>query len=247
MLFSSDFLEKLKDNPIHHYHAFYEKVMGELELNGRDEDGIWFHSFNTMRWSEEQYITLVEAYYIVENLDLAIFESLNLNQRPEFFDGTEGSDCTRIRDLLNEISTTISNKKRELRLAEIKNKVNLSMSTDIFVYEFSQGDLDKVQNLINELRTEISEFELFEEQHKQRLLRRLESLQSELHKKMSDLDKFWGFVGDAGVAVGKFGNDAKPMVDRISEIIKIIWQTQSRAEELPSGTPVPVLENKQDI
>lgn len=64
---------------------------------------------------------------------------------------------------------------------------------------------------------------------------------------MSDIDVFWGLVGDAGVAIGKFGKDAKPFVDRIREITDIVWRTQSRAEELPSGTPTPLLENLQKI
>lgn len=247
MLFESEFLEEFKENPIHNYHIFYDKVMEAVEHYGRFEDGIWFHSFNSLRWNEEQYLTLVEAYYILVNLDLDILATLNLNQKPEFGNETEGSDCTRIRDLLTDVSTTIFNRRRELRLSAIKSKIDASMSNSIFVYEFSQGDLDKVQNLINDLRVEISASELFEDKHKQRLLKRLENLQSELHKKMSDLDRFWGLMGDAGVALGKFGNDAKPIVDRIKELTQIVWRTQSRAEELPSDTPIPVLEDNSNM
>ena len=64
-----------------------------------------------------------------------------------------------------------------------------------------------------------------------------------MHKKVSDLDRFWGLIGDAGVVLGKLGNDAKPIVDRIKEVAEIVWQTQSRAEELPSGTKIPLLSN----
>jgi hypothetical protein len=87
---------------------------------------------------------------------------------------------------------------------------------------------------------------LFEESHKQRLLKRLETLQRELHKKVSDLDKFWGLVGEAGVVLGKFGKDAKPIVDRIREIAGIVWRTQAHTEELPSDTPIPLLSDKSD-
>lgn len=76
------------------------------------------------------------------------------------------------------------------------------------------------------------------------LLLRLEKVQSEMHKKMSDLDRFWGLIGDAGVALGKFGTEAKPIVDRIREISEIVWRTQARAEELPSNTPLPLLAYK---
>jgi hypothetical protein len=91
------------------------------------------------------------------------------------------------------------------------------------------------------LRVNISESPDIEEKHKQRLLQRLEKLQAELHKKMSDLDRFWGLVGEAGIVLGKFGKDAKPLVDRIREITDIVWRTQSRAEELPSDTQSPLI------
>lgn len=115
-----------------------------------------------------------------------------------------------------------------------------------FAYVFSDGDLKRIQELINELRTLISDSEQFEEDHKSRLLKRLEKLQQELHKRMSSLDKFWGLVGEAGVVLGKFGNDSKPFVDRIREIAQIIWSTQIRSEELPSGLSLPLLTEQKD-
>jgi hypothetical protein len=110
-----------------------------------------------------------------------------------------------------------------------------------FYYEFTDGDLSRIQELINELRNKITQSPLFENGHRERLLRRLERLQSELHKKMSDVDRIWGLVGDAGVAIGKFGKDAKPIVDLIKELSQIAWRTQARKEELPSNCDNPLL------
>lgn len=131
----------------------------------------------------------------------------------------------------NQLLTAIENKKK------ILNKG--------FFYEFTDGDLHRIQQLINELRDHVSESTLFDDGHKSRLLRRLEALQSEMHKKVSDVDRLWGLIGDAGIAIGKFGKDAKPFVDRIKELSQITWRTQSRAEELPSGAPNPFLEHGQ--
>jgi len=103
-----------------------------------------------------------------------------------------------------------------------------------FVYEFLEDDFSRIQTLVNELRGLISESEHFEADHRSRLLKRLEKLQAELHKKESNLDKLWGLIGEAGVALGKFGKDAKPLVDRISEIAAIMWRTQATAEGLPT-------------
>lgn len=116
-----------------------------------------------------------------------------------------------------------------------------------FFYEFSQGDLENVQSLINEIRGLIANAAAIEEEHRQRLLSRLENLQTELHKKMSDLDKFWGLIGDAGVILYKLGNDAKPIVDRIKELTNIVWHTQARKEELPSGSNFPLIEKQTDM
>ncbi len=115
-----------------------------------------------------------------------------------------------------------------------------------FGYEFSDGDVKRIQTLLNELRDLVAAAGDIEDSHKQRLLKRLEQLQSELHKKTSDLSRYYGLLGEAGVALGRFGNDAKPIVDRIKEILQITWNTQARAEELPSGTTPPLLEKDSE-
>jgi hypothetical protein len=142
------------------------------------------------------------------------------------------------------IDDEIGSNKRNQFLSAIDNKKKILDKG--FFYEFTDGDLKRIQQIINELRDKISESSLFEEDHRRRLLRRLESLQSEVHKKMSDIDRIWGLVGDAGVAIGKFGKDAKPFVDRIKELSQIAWKTQARAEQLPSSSVNPLLENNND-
>ena len=156
--------------------------------------------------------------------------------------GSLQDDANSMYSFLNSIFPKCKAHVAEIQLNLMKNKFN-GLLGQSFSYEFSHEDLDRVQQLINELRDEINTSNLFEQKHKARLLKRLEKLQAELHKKMSDIDAFWGLVGDAGVAIGKFGNDAKPFVDRIREMTDIVWRTQSRAEELPSGIPTPLLEN----
>jgi hypothetical protein len=152
----------------------------------------------------------------------------------------------RISSFFYGVMNGISKKEHELTLGSAREKYAKIFGTT-FVYQFSDGDLKRIQQLINELRDEITKSELFDAKHKQRILKKLEGLQSELHKKMSSLDRLWGLIGEAGVALGKFGQDAKPLVDRIREISQITWRTQARAEELPSGTTLPLLsEGKQE-
>jgi hypothetical protein len=63
---------------------------------------------------------------------------------------------------------------------------------------------------------------LIPKQHKERLLKRLEAMQKELHKSTSNIDRFWGFVAEAGIVARKFGEDLKPINDRVTELGRIV-------------------------
>ncbi|EKF9501433.1 hypothetical protein O1C20_003610, partial [Vibrio cholerae] len=154
-------------------------------------------------------------------------------------------NCHSLRDYIQEVQSAVGDQAVLLKVETYSNRYKNAFK-NTFAYEFSKGDFERVQELINELRAQISTLEDLEPSHKQRLLKRLEKLQSELHKRVSDLDRFWGLIGDAGVVLGKLGADAKPIVDRIKEIAEIAWNTQSRAEELPSNSPNPMLGNTEE-
>ena len=94
----------------------------------------------------------------------------------------------------------------------------LARDRDNLKVEFSTCSHDRAQQLISELREIIKGSKSVGDEHKFRLLARLEKLQLELHKSTSDLDRFWGFIGVAGQTLGKFGEDTKPLVDRIREL-----------------------------
>jgi hypothetical protein len=73
----------------------------------------------------------------------------------------------------------------------------------IFAYEFSKGDLTKIEAMID------------------------------------GIGKFVAGSEEAGIARANLGRDAKPVVDRVRKIVEIVWRTQARAEELPSGLEIP--------
>ena len=110
-------------------------------------------------------------------------------------------------------------------------------------YEFSDDDFSRVQTLLNGLRDLLTKSKDFEEDHRRRLLKRLEVLQSELHKKMSNFDKFWGFFIDSGIALTKFWENAKPFRDDIKEIIEIVSRTQAKAENVQKLFPLNLLKS----
>lgn len=228
MLFSDDFLHTLRTDPVQGTIDICQITRNQLT---DDEQG----------WSEHDYAILTETYVLL--LELSEVNLLPVQVTFFGFNGNIEEDCRRIYNFLVSIEEECLSEASKLRLSSLRSHFKTSLGYG-FCYEFSQGDIERIQLLINELRNHISTAINFEKDHQQRLLMRLEKLQSEVHKKVSDLDRFWGLIGDAGVVLGKIGNDAKPIVDRIREIADIVWRTQARSEELPSGTRPPMLEEK---
>ena len=227
MLFDENFLEFIKEKPVEGVLELCEITRKNLVLGNN--------------WTKRDYEVLLEALALISCLD-----EMGLISRTysiPTIDGVLSRDCDAVNRYLLAIGELYKAEESKLKLQNLKAHYSINLG-GAFSYEFSQGDLDRVQVLINELREYVSKSLGFEEKHKQRVLSRLEKLQTELHKKVSDLDRLWGLVGDAGVAIGKFGEDSKPIVDRIREITEIVWRTQARAEELPSGSPLPELEDK---
>ena len=230
MLYSEEFIIELRNDPIN----------GVIKLIDIARENLIDDPEN---WHDHDHQVLTEAIALLMSLIEA--ELIQVPYAIPKITGNIKDDCVEINRLLGSIKEYYLAESSKLRIESLTAHFRMSLSSG-FCYEFSQGDLEKVQTLLNELRSQISTSTFFEKEHKQRLLKRLEKLQSELHKKVSDLDKFWGLVGDAGVALGKFGKDAKPLVDRIREIAQIVWRTQARAEELPSESDFPLISMKKE-
>lgn len=110
-------------------------------------------------------------------------------------------------------------------------------------YQFDENDLESIQRLLNILRGQIEASELSDD-HKERLLRRLAELQRELHKKVSSLDKFYGFVMDAGFVLGRFGKDSHLFGKTVKELLEIVLSSNARKAGLPKGSKLPLLDLK---
>jgi len=105
---------------------------------------------------------------------------------------------------------------------EAKTEEYVALFSRVSVFEFSDADFKRVQDLINELRELFYGSTLITEEHKRRLLRRLEAMHGELRKKTNDIDRFWGFIGEAGIAMRKFGEDLAPISERVLELGGIV-------------------------
>lgn len=105
---------------------------------------------------------------------------------------------------------------------ESKTDEYVSLFAKVPVYEFSEPDFQRIQGLINELREMFRGSHLISEEQKRRLLRRLEAMRAELHRKTNDIDRFWGFIGEAGITLRKFGDDLQPISERVLELGQIV-------------------------
>lgn len=230
MLFDEAFIQSVSDEPISGIVKIIDLVRSHLDLDGQG-------------WTQEDFDVLLEGYglvlTVIENFGIEI--SINTLE----LSGELQNDTSQLNEFMVDIRKEFQVQASKLRLSYIKNHFSGTLGR-AFAYEFSKGDLDRIQLLINELRDQIAKSPLIEADHKRRLIKRLETLQKELHKRMSDVDRFWGLVGDAGVVLGKLGKDAKPIVDRIREIADIVWRTQARSEELPSDSPTPLIETEKE-
>lgn len=103
------------------------------------------------------------------------------------------------------------------------------------IYLFSDEEYDSIQERINKLRTKIQHSKDFDGNHKERLLKKLEELQKELHKKMSSFDKFLGGMLSIAHTLGKSAEEAKPFTDDVKDILEITLNAKSRGEDLPES------------
>ena len=89
-------------------------------------------------------------------------------------------------------------------------------------YEFAEAEHKRAQELIVELRELLGGSNLIADDQKSRLLRKLEAMQRELRRKTSDIDRFWGFLGEAAIAMRRFGQDLQTVSARVLELAGLV-------------------------
>lgn len=236
MFFNEEFIKNVENEPITGIISICDHALNKLEeIN------------NNQNWTEEEHELLWETAAFLEAI--IVTNGFQFGGNPPQPSGDTTENCVLLQSFVrltnNHFKTLKVEQTTLLKVTSYRARYKASLKGS-FCYEFSQGDLDRVQTLVNEIRENISQNQILNEAHKMRLLSRLEKLQSELHKKVSDLDRFWGMVGDAGVVLGKLGSDAKPIVDRVKEVAEIVWKTQARSEELPSSFQNPMIDSNNE-
>ena len=233
-MFTDEFLDGLPDDKLDALHSMYKAFRTAIA--------------STPGRKSPNYYKLIEAYYALCSFIEANEIVINI---PGLTNPTnKTTDGKIINNLFNAVNTLVTSEKdkiyHESRVSDIRDKYAKKFGT-VLIYKFSDEEYDRIQQLINELRGEIVESDLFDKKHKRRILTKLEKLQTELHKTTSTLDLVYGAIGDFGIMLGKFGDNVKPLVDRYSEIVRISYGVQARGEQLdlPGGSQLPLLSDSE--
>lgn len=228
MAISNEVLQQVRDNPVNGAIAACRFVLDRIEIT----------SGNSGNWTEDDHDHLLEGTALLLQLEEDRLISHRVPQ-PDV-DGSVGVVCNALRRFLQDVQADLIGQTSASKLDSLKKHFAMTVSNG-FGYEFTDGDLKRIQQLINELREMVSANTELDDGHKQRMLKRLEKMQAELHKKMSDISRFYELMGDAGVALGKLGEGAKPIVEAIKELAGIAWKSQARAEQLQSDAGNPMI------
>jgi hypothetical protein len=97
-------------------------------------------------------------------------------------------------------------------------------------YELTDPQLIELRKLVNELQEKISGPSELPDHRRDRLLKRLEKLQLELHHKLASLDRLYGTSMEVLVVAQNLREKAPPVLDLAGRIFAIVWAIHSRKD-----------------
>lgn len=143
-------------------------------------------------------------------------------------ESNRNTNIKRLTDLVFEISGKAEKKYSEIAAEEASEKYD-SMFGNIYSYKIPEKDFQRIQTLVNELRDQINKSKEIKEEHKKRLIKRLDKLQSELNKDMANFDRFWGVAIEVSGHIGIVCENIKPFFDTINEMVDIVTKIMKLA------------------
>jgi len=161
-------------------------------------------------------LSILKAFACSRGLKLEAFPEIG-PQRRQNVDGV-AAYFSHLRDTVRAELTG----RNSRGYFDSKTEEYRALFTKAQLYEFPEQEFKRVQDLIDEIQDLLRNTTLITEEHQRRLLRRLEAMRAELHRKTNDIERFWGFLGEAAIVMRKFGEDLKPVSDRVRELGGIV-------------------------
>ncbi len=148
-----------------------------------------------------------------------------------FFKDLDGSNVRSEECFV--FSAKIANEALQAKLTE---RFSFEVEEPLFALE--KDEIEQISSLSAEMRDIVTDSDLFDKNHKRRLLGRINAIEVEVQKPEGRLDVILGGISDVGDTLKKFGEDAKPLVDRMREIRGITQKKSSEYEGLPAPEEV---------
>lgn len=98
--------------------------------------------------------------------------------------------------------------------------------------EIDRSEIPRIEKLLSEIRDLVRNSEVLDEDHKLRLLKIVSNLQNEIDKPISSYRVFLNGMVETSEALGKSGENVKPVFDRMREIFGIADKAKKQLEEI---------------
>jgi len=222
---------------------FIEKILSEKDKNLAIVKICEQYLFNQANISEDREIeacTFLLAYAKKHDFESIIneIESIkdgDLTFGDLDFDAHEDENRILVKGLILKIRKNYDKKVQVTKYTDIfESKIN-----DRFTYKLEDKEIDSIQDLLNKLRDMIYSSNEIEDEHKRRLLEKINQLQTELNKEISDFDKFLGLMMETATTFGKAGEAAMPFIKLIHKLQEVLGPIIRRNKSLPKDSADP--------
>lgn len=157
------------------------------------------------------------------------------------FPNTGSEQASRCERILRSVSL-------ESEFGEITETQTSTVSEALMpTFELDVDDKARVFDLSSKMRKIVFASAVFDDAHKRRLLDRISAIENEVKQPKGRLDVILGGVSDVGDTLKKFGQDLKPLSDRMSEIKRITQRNSDQYEQIPAPEEIEALPSPQDF
>lgn len=146
----------------------------------------------------------------------------------------EHVEAWRTRVLVSQMEADVS-----LEYAEISGEFSEAIS-------FDNSHKTNIDGIIGKLRHEIKKAEWLTEERQQRILRAVNTVQTEVDKELSNFHLILGKLTDLGDALGNAGKKAKPAFDRIEQLSNAIRGQRKQSLSIEKQDDPLQIEDKSD-
>lgn len=192
-----------------------------------------FHAANKNAFSH--YKSYIEALGFIE----VYAEANNLEMSFPKIDEKREQNIVKIEKFFMETCRTYERKYQQANLDDIKKKFASKLKSEN-VYTADDNEVIILKKQLIALRNEVEKNSLLDEDYKFRIIRKIDKILSTSYKSMTDLNPFWGLIGEKGIIIGKVGTEKKVIPELINFLADTIWKIQLRSEKMPVNTPLQI-------